>query len=54
MQKISLKYTLNFTKTLQFVYEIILNNNTDLNLINPVSIKLNPTLDFNVENQDKK
>ena len=52
-ENITVNTTLNFTKTLQFVYEIILNNNTDLNLINPVSIKLkNPTLDLaNVENQ---
>ena len=53
-ENITVNTTLNFTKTLQFVYEIILNNNTDLNLINPVSIKLkNPTLDLaSVENQD--
>jgi hypothetical protein len=53
-ENITLNTTLNFTKTLQFVYEIILNNNTDLNLINPVSIKLkNPTFDLaSVENQD--
>ena len=52
-ENITVNTTLNFTKTLQFVYEIILNNNTDLNLINPVSIKLkNPTLDLaSVENQ---
>ena len=53
-ENITVNTTLNFTKTLQFVYEIILNNNTDLNLINPVSIKLkNPTFDLaSVENQD--
>ena len=53
-ENITVNTSLNFTKTLQFVYEIILNNNTDLNLINPVSIKLkNPTLDLaSVENQD--
>ena len=53
-ENITLNTTLNFTKTLQFVYEIILNNNTNLNLINPVSIKLkNPTFDLaSVENQD--
>ena len=53
-ENITVNTTLNFTKTLQFVYEIILNNNTDLNLINPVSIKLkNPTLDLaSIENQD--
>ncbi len=52
-ENITVNTTLNFIKTLQFVYEIILNNNTDLNLINPVSIKLkNPTLDLaSVENQ---
>ena len=52
-ENITVNTSLNFTKTLQFVYEIILNNNTDLNLINPVSIKLkNPTLDLaSVENQ---
>ena len=53
-ENITVNTTLNFTRTLQFVYEIILNNNTDLNLINPVSIKLkNPTFDLaSVENQD--
>ena len=53
-ENITLNTTLDFSKTLQFVFEIILNNNTDLNLINPVSIKLkNPTLDLaSVENQD--
>ena len=53
-ENITLNTTLNFAKTLQFVFEIILNNNTDLNLINPVSIKLkNPTLDLaSIENQD--
>ena len=53
-ENITVNTTLNFTKTLQFVYEIILNNNTDLNLINPVSIKLkNPTFDLaSVEIQD--
>ena len=53
-ENITLNTTLDFTKTLQFVFEIILNNNTDLNLINPVSIKLkNPILDLaNIENQD--
>ena len=52
-ENITVNTSLNFTKTLQFVYEIILNNNTDLNLINPVSIKLkNPILDLaSVENQ---
>ena len=53
-ENITLNTTLDFSKTLQFVFEIILNNNTDLNLINPVSIKLkNPTLDIaSIENQD--
>ena len=53
-ENITLNTTLDFFKTLQFVFEIILNNNTDLNLINPVSIKLkNPILDLaSIENQD--
>ena len=53
-ENITLNTTLDFSKTLQFVFEIILNNNTDLNLINPVSIKLkNPILDIaSIENQD--
>jgi len=53
-ENITLNTTLDFTKTLQFVFEIILNNNTDLNLINPVSIKLkNPILNLaSIENQD--
>ena len=55
-ENISLNTTLNFSKTLQFVFEIILNNNTDLNLINPVNIKLkNPVLDLaSVQNQESK
>jgi len=53
-ENITLNTTLDFSKTLQFVFEIILNNNTDLNLINPVSIKLkNPILNLaSIENQD--
>ena len=53
-ENITLNTTLDFSKTLQFALEIILNNNTDLNLINPVSIKLkNPILDLaSIENQD--
>ena len=53
-ENITLNTTLDFSKTLQFVFEIILNNNTDLNLINPVSIKLkNPILDLaSIENKD--
>lgn len=53
-ENITLNTTLDFSKTLQFVFEIILNNNTDLNLINPVGIKLkNPILDLaSIENQD--
>ena len=53
-ENITLNTTLDFSKTLQFIFEIILNNNTDLNLINPVSIKLkNPILDLaSIENQD--
>jgi len=52
-ENITLNTTLDFSKTLQFLFEIILNNNTDLNLINPVSIKLkNPILDLaSIENQ---
>ena len=42
-ENITLNTTLNFAKTLQFVSEIIFNNNTDLNLINPVYIKLKKT-----------
>ena len=55
-ENLTLNTTLDFTKTLQFVFEIILNNNTDLNLINPVSIKLkNPTYDLaSIKNQDAK
>ena len=53
-ENITLNTALDFSKTLQFVFEIILNNNTDLNLINSVSIKLkNPILDLaSIENQD--
>ena len=53
-ENITLNTTLNFSKTLQFVSEIIFNNNTDLNLINPVNIKLkNPVLDLaSVQSQD--
>lgn len=53
-ENITLNTALDFSKTLQFIFEIILNNNTDLNLINPVSIKLkNPILDLaSIENQD--
>ena len=53
-ENITLNTALDFSKTLQFVFEIILNNNTDLNLNNPVSIKLkNPILDLaSIENQD--
>ena len=55
-ENLTLNTTLDFTKTLQFVFEIILNNNTDLNLINPVSIKLkNPTYDLaSIKNYDAK
>ena len=53
-ENITLNTTLNFTKTLQFVFEIAFNNNTDLNLINPVNIKLKkPVLDLDsVQNQN--
>ena len=52
---ITLNTSLDFRKTLQFTTELILNNNTDLNLIDPVAIKLkNPLLDIsNVEKQDQ-
>ena len=52
-ENITLNTTLNFAKTLQFAFEIVFNNNTDLNLINPVNIKLKkPILDLNsVQNQ---
>ena len=52
-ENITLNTTLNFAKTLQFAFEIVFNNNTDLNLINPVNIKLKkPVLDLNsVQNQ---
>ena len=52
-KNITLNTTLNFAKTLQFAFEIVFNNNTDLNLINPVNIKLKkPVLDLNsVQNQ---
>ena len=54
-ENITLNTSLDFRKTLQFVTEIILNNNTDVNLINPVAIKLkNPLLDIsNIKEQDK-
>ena len=52
-ENITLNTTLNFAKTLQFAFEIVFNNNTDLNLINPVNIKLKkPVFDLNsVQNQ---
>ena len=52
-ENITLNTALNFAKTLQFAFEIVFNNNTDLNLINPVNIKLKkPVLDLNsVQNQ---
>ena len=54
-ENITLNTSLDFRKTLQFALEILLNNNTDLNLINPVAIKLkSPLLDIsNVEGQKK-
>ena len=53
-ENITLNTSLNFAKTLQFVSEIILNNNTDLNLINPVYIKIKkPVLNLaNVQSQN--
>ena len=55
-ENLTLNTTLDLTKTLQFVFEIILNNNTNLNLINLVSIKLkNPTYNLaSIKNQDAK
>ena len=52
-KNITLNTTLNFAKTVQFVSEIVLNNNTNLNLINPVSIKLqNPVYNLaSIQNQ---
>lgn len=53
-KNITLNTTLNFAKTVQFVFEIVLNNNTDLNLINPVSIKLqNPVYNLASINNQK-
>ena len=53
-ENITLNTSLNFAKTLQFVFEIIFNNNTDLNLINPVYIKIKkPVLNLaNVQSQN--
>ena len=53
-ENITLNTRLNFTNTLQFIFEIVLNNNTDLNLMNPVNIKLkNPVLNLaSIENQE--
>lgn len=54
-ENITLNTSLDFRKTLQFALEILLNNNTDLNLINPVAIKLKSPLLYisNVEGQKK-
>jgi len=53
-ENITLNTSLDFRKSLQFATQIILNNNTDLDLINPVIIKLkSPLLDIsNVQGQD--
>lgn len=53
-ENITLNTSLDFRKSLQLATEIILNNNTDLDLINPVIIKLkSPLLDIsNVQGQD--
>jgi len=53
-ENITLNTSLDFRKTLQLAIQIILNNNTDLNLVNPVAIKLkSPLLDIsNFQGQD--
>jgi hypothetical protein len=53
-ENITLNTSLDFRKSLQLATQIILNNNTDLDLINPVIIKLkSPLLDIsNVQGQD--
>jgi hypothetical protein len=53
-ENITLNTSLDFRKTLELAIEIILNNNTDLNLINPVAINLkSPLLDIsNFQGQD--
>jgi len=53
-ENITLNTSLDFGKSLQLATQIILNNNTDLDLINPVIIKLkSPLLDIsNVQGQD--
>ena len=53
-ENITLNTSLDFRKSLQLATQIILNNNTDLDLINPVIIKLkSPILDIsNVQGQD--
>ena len=53
-ENITLNTSLDFRKSLQLATEIILNNNTDLDLINPVIIKLkSPLIDIsNVQGQD--
>ena len=53
-ENITLNTSLDFRKSLQLATEIILNNNTDLDLINPVIIKLkSPLLDIsNFQGQD--
>ena len=53
-ENITLNTSLDFRKSLQFATQIILNNNTDLDLINPVIIKLkSPLLDIsNFQGQD--
>ena len=53
-ENITLNTSLDFRKSLQLATQIILNNNTDLDLINPVIIKLkSPLLDIsNFQGQD--
>ncbi len=53
-ENITLNTSLDFRKSLQLATQTILNNNSDLNLINPVIIKLkSPILDIsNVQGQD--
>ena len=53
-ENITLNTSLDFRKSLQLATQTILNNNSDLNLINPVIIKLkSPLIDIsNVQGQD--
>tara|TARA_B000000475_G_C15856468_1_gene390320 strand:- start:192 stop:731 length:540 start_codon:yes stop_codon:yes gene_type:complete len=55
-ENITLNTTLDSKNILQFIFEIILKDNIDLNLVNTVNIKLkNPLIDIsNFSQQDKK